>query len=219
MRECAYFDIKYDRAYPALYSQISPTVNKNKGYTISGFYADSYGAEFLIFNSTDRYLNLDETSGNYLKIQGITFTQDTTHELTVDEYFKKRSNLADVQTSNSSQITSTLVKKEKFDNIKTSRMIYGNNDFTIETPYIQTQDDAEELMGWFIDKVMIPKKAIGLKIFANPTIQLGDIVKINYKDSNNLDLVTSENSRFVVYNIEYTRKINGPDMTVYLSEV
>jgi hypothetical protein len=219
MRECAYFDIKYDRAYPALYSQISPTVNKNKGYTISGFYADSYGAEFLIFNSTDRYLNLDETSGNYLKIQGIAFTQDTTHELTVDEYFKKRSNLSDIQISNSSQITSTLVKKEKFDNIKTSRMIYGNNDFTIETPYIQTQDDAEELMGWFIDKVMIPKKAIGLKIFANPTIQLGDIVKINYKDSNNLDLVTSENSRFVVYNIEYTRKINGPDMTVYLSEV
>ena len=219
MRECAYFDIKYDRAYPALYSQISPTVNKNKGYTLSGFYADSYGAEFLIFNSTDTFLNLDETSGNYLRIQGITFTQDTTHELTVDEYFKKRSNLSDIQTSSSSQITSTLVKKEKFDNIKTSRMIYGNNDFTLDTPYIQTQDDAEELMGWFINKVMIPKKSIGLKIFANPTIQLGDIVKINYKNSNNLDLVTSENSRFIVYNIEYTRKINGPDMTVYLVEV
>jgi hypothetical protein len=219
MRECAYFDIKYDRAYPALYSQISPTVNKNKGYTLSGFYADSYGAEFLIFNSTDTFLNLDETSGNYLKIQGITFTQDTTHELTVDEYFKKRSNLSDIQTSNSSQITSALVKKEKFDNIKTSRMIYGNNDFTLQTPYIQTQDDAEELMGWFIDKVMIPKKSIGLKVFANPTIQLGDIVKINYKNSSNLDLVTSDNSRFIVYNIEYTRKINGPDMTMYLVEV
>jgi hypothetical protein len=127
--------------------------------------------------------------------------------------------LSNIQTSNYSQITSTLVKKEKFDNIKTSRMIYGNNDFTIDTPYIQTQDDAEELMGWFIDKVMIPKKSIGLRIFANPTIQLGDVVKINYKDLNNLDLVTSENSRFVVYNIEYTRKINGPDMTLYLSEV
>jgi hypothetical protein len=219
MRECAYFDIKYDRAYPALYSQISPTVNKNKGYTLSGFYADSYGAEFLIFNSTDTFLNLDETSGNYLKIQGITFTQDTTHELTVDEYFKKRSNLSDIQISNSSQITSALVKKEKFDQIKTSRMIYGNNDFTLDTPYIQTQDDAEELMGWIINKVMIPKKSIGLKVFANPTIQLGDIVKINYKNSDNLDLVTSENSRFIVYNIEYTRKINGPDMTVYLVEV
>jgi hypothetical protein len=219
MRECAYFDIKYDRAYPALYAQVSPTVNKNKGYSLSGFYADSYGAEFLIFNSTDTFLNLDETSGNYLKIQGITFTQDTTHELTVDEYFKKRSNLSDTQITGPSQITSTLVKKEKFDNIKTSRMIYGNNDFTLDTPYIQTQDDAENLMGWVIDKIMTPKKSIGLKIFATPTIQLGDIVKINYKNSDNLDLVTSENSRFVVYNIEYTRKINGPDMNIYLAEV
>jgi hypothetical protein len=219
MRECSYFDIKYDRAYPALYSQISPTVNKNKGYTLSGFYADSYGAEFLIFNSTDTFLNLDETSGNYLKIQGITFTQDTTHELTVDEYFKKRGNLSETQITGPSQITSTLVTKEKFNNIKTSRMIYGNNEFTLDTPYIQTQDDAENLMGWVIDKIMTPKKSIGLKIFATPIIQLGDIVKINYKNSDNLDLVTSENSRFVVYNIEYTRKLNGPDMTIYLAEV
>jgi hypothetical protein len=89
MRECAYFNIKYDRAYPALYAQLSPTFNRIKGYTSSGFYADSYGAEFMIFNATDKALVLDDTSGNYLRIQGITFTQDTTHELTVDEYFNK----------------------------------------------------------------------------------------------------------------------------------
>jgi hypothetical protein len=74
-------------------------------------------------------------------------------------------------------------------------------------------------MGWMIDKLMVPKKSVGLKIFATPTIQLGDIVAINYKDSNNLDLVTSVDSRFIVYNIEYSRKINGPDMTLYLAEV
>lgn len=88
MRECSYFNIKYDKAYPALYAKLSPTFTKTKGYTVSGFYADSYGAEFLIFNATDTLINLDETTGNYLRIQGITFTQDTTHELTVDEYFK-----------------------------------------------------------------------------------------------------------------------------------
>jgi hypothetical protein len=219
MRECAYFDIKYDRAYPALYAQLSPTFNRIKGYVTSGFYADSYGAEFLIFNSTDTALNLDETTGNYLRIQGITFTQDTTHELTVDDYFKKKGNLSSPELTGSSLITSSLVLKEKFDKIKLSRMIYGNNEFTLETPYIQTQDDAESLMGWLTDKLMEPKKSIGIKIFANPAIQLGDIVNINYKDSNNIDLVTPNTSRFVVYNIDYTRKINGPDMTLYLAEV
>jgi hypothetical protein len=74
-------------------------------------------------------------------------------------------------------------------------------------------------MGWIINKIMNVKKVIGIKIFANPMIQLGDIVTINYKDNNNLDLVTSNDTRFVVYNIEYVRGINGPDMTLYLAEV
>jgi hypothetical protein len=219
MRECAYFDIKYDRAYPALYAQLSPTFNRLKGYTTSGFYADSYGAEFLIFNSTDTLLNLDETTGNYLRIQGITFTQDTTHELTVDDYFKKKGNLSNPQLSGSSLISSTLVQKEKFDKIKLSRMIYGNNEFTLQTPYIQTQDDAESLMGWLTDKLMEPKKSIGIKMFANPMIQLGDIVNINYKNTDGIDLVTKDDSKFIVYNIEYSRKLTGPDMTAYLVEV
>jgi hypothetical protein len=219
MREAAYFDIKYDRAYPALYAQLSPTFNRIKGYTTSGFQADSYGAEFLIFNSTDSWLNLDETSGNFLRIQGITFTQDTTHELTVDEYYQKRGNLSDPEFKGSTIAFSPLVEKSKYDEIRQSRMIYGKNEFSIDSIYIQTQDDAESLMGWIINKVMHPKKSIGVNLFSIPTLQLGDIVTVDYKDSTGLDLVTSSDSRFVVYNIDYTRNNSGPSMTIYLSEV
>lgn len=219
MRECAYFNIKYDRAYPALYAQLSPTFNRIKGYTTSGFRADSYGAEFLIFNATDKALSLDETTGNFLRIQGITFTQDTTHELSVDEYFKKRGNLADPEFKGDTLVYSPLVEKIKYDEIRQSRIIYGKNDFSIDSIYIQTPDDAEELMGWIINKIMHPKKSIGINMFSIPTLQLGDIVTINYKDSANLDLVTPDSTRFVVYNIEYSRGVEGPDMTAYLSEV
>ena len=219
MRECAYFDIKYDRAYPALYAQLSPTFNRIKGYTTSGFLADSYGAEFLIFNSTDTALNLDETSGNYLRIQGVSFTQDTTRQLTVDEYFKKRGSFSDPELKGDTLIVSPVIEKAKYDEIKQSRMIYGKNEFSIDSIYVQTDDDAEKLMGWIIDKTMKPKKSIGINIFAIPTLQLGDIVTIDYKDSSGLDLVASDLSRFVVYNIEYSRNNNGPNMTIYLSEV
>ena len=219
MRECSYFDIKYDRAYPALYAQLSPTFNRIKGYVTSGFQADSYGAEFLIFNATDKALSLDETTGNYLRIQGITFTQDTTHELTVDEYFQKRGNLSDPELRGSTLVYSPLVEKSKYDEIKQSRMTYGKNEFAIDSIYIQTQDDAEALMGWIINKVMHPKKSIGINLFAIPTLQLGDIVTIDYKDENSLDLVTSSDTRFVVYNIEYSRSNTGPGMIAYLSEV
>ena len=219
MRECAYFDIRYDRAYPALYSKISPTFNRIKGYSVSGFQADSYGAEFLIFNSTDMILNLDETSGNFLTIQGIAFTQDTTHKFTVDEYFKKRGNLSDPELKGSTLVRSPLIEKAKYDEIRQSRMVYGKNEFSIDGVYIQTQDDAEALMGWIINKTMHPKKSIGLNIFSIPTIQLGDIVTVNYKNKDGLDLVTSDDTRFVVYNIEYSRNDSGPNMSIYLSEV
>lgn len=219
MRECAYFDIRYDRAYPALYAQLSPTFNRIKGYTTSGFQADSYGAEFLIFNATDKALLLDETTGNFLRIQGITFTQDTTHELSVDEYFKKKSNFANPELKGDIVLVSPVVERAKYDQIKQSRMIYGKNEFSIDSPYIQTQDDAEQLMGWIINKLMKPKKSIGLDIFSTPTIQLGDIIKINYKDLNGLDLVSTDISRFVVYNIEYSRTPEGPNMKIYVSEV
>ena len=219
MRECAYFDIRYDRAYPALYAQMSPTINRIKGYTISGFQADSYGAEFLIFNSTDKALSLDETTGNFLRIQGITFTQDTTHELTVDDYFKKRGNLSDPEFKGDSLVYSPLIEKLKYDEIRQSRMIYGKNEFSIDSPYIQTDDDANALMGWIINKLMKPKKSIGINMFAIPTLQLGDIVTLDYKDSSGLDLISPDTDRFVVYNIEYARNNNGPTMSVYLSEV
>jgi hypothetical protein len=219
MRECAYFDIKYDKAYPALYAQLAPTFNKLKGYTVSGFMAGAYGAEFLIFNNTDTALSFDESSGNYLRIQGITFTQDTTHQYSVDSHFNKRSNLSDPELSGTSVITSPVIEASKFNNIKLSRINYGISEFSIQGDYIQTQDQAEELMSWIIDKVMVPKKSIGLEIFSNPTIQLGDIVTIDYKDSNGVDMVSSKNTRFVVYNINYDKSVDGPKMSVYLSEV
>jgi hypothetical protein len=75
------------------------------------------------------------------------------------------------------------------------------------------------MLGWIINKVMIPKKSIGINLFSIPTLQLGDIVTVDYKDSSGLNLVTSDLSRFVIYNIEYARSVSGPSMTVYLSEV
>ena len=219
MRECAYFDIKYDRAYPALYAQMSPTFSRIKGYTTSGFQADSYGAEFLIFNATDKALSLDETTGNFLRIQGITFTQNTTHQLTVDEYFSKRSSQSDPELKGDVVLTSPYVEKEKYNMIKQSRMIYGNNEFSIDAPYIQTDDSANSLMSWITNKLMVPKRSVGVNIFSVPTLQLGDIVNIDYKNKDNLNVIGNSLARFVIYNIEYSRNLDGPSMSIYLSEV
>lgn len=219
MRECAYFNIKYDRAYPALYAKIAPTFNRLKGYTVSGFYADSYGAEFLIFNNTDTVLNLDETTGNYLRILGVTFTQDTTQTLTVDDYYKKIGSLSDPELEGEEIIRSPLSAIEEYNEIQNSRTIYGRNEFTLESDYIQDQSTAEDILGWMIKKKLRPRKSLGVNIFPTSIIQLGDIVTINYKNDDGLNLIANDTTRFVVYNIEYSKSFEDTLMTIYLSEV
>ena len=217
-RECAYFDIKYDKAYPALSARITPLLSYTKNFVVSGFTPNAYGAEFLMFNSTDSTLSIDSTNGNYLSIQGISFTQQGNHTLTLDEYFSQKSDFSNVDNS-----YNKITGSKDYATIKNSRSTYGRKDFTLDAPYIQNQDTANDLMEWMVSKIMKPKKSIGLSIFYNPLIQIGDIVKIEYTNtSDNIpynELVGSSDTRFVVYHIEYDNSGEGPSMNLYLSEV
>jgi hypothetical protein len=215
MREAAYFNIRYDRAYPALYAQLAATLNRVRGYTVSGFMAGSYGAEFLIFNAIDKNLNLDDTSGNYLRILGIAFTQNTTHSLKVDDYFKKNSNFTESIYSTSQDASQY---QKLYNDIENSRNKYGRNDFSINTQYVQTTDAAESMMDWVIKKVMYPRKTIGVAAFAVPHAQLGDIVTLDYS-SNGVDIVSDNDKRFVIYNIEYQKSSGSVSTTIHLAEV
>jgi hypothetical protein len=219
MREAAYFDVKYDKAYPALYARLAPNFSSVKNYSVSGFMAGAYGAEFLVFNTTDTNIIIEKGSANILLIQGATFTQNSATELTVDDHFSDRGQFSDPIINDDNSIISPLVVQEEYNRIKTSRVRYGRSEFILDAPYIQSQDAASDMMEWIVSKVMKPRVSLGIKIFPNSTIQLGDIVQVDYKDLNNTDLVVGYDKRFVVYNIEYTRTPGGPDMTVYLSEV
>ena len=218
MREVAEFNFRYDKAYPALTAKISPTFNKVKGFVVSGFRAGSYGAEFLVFNATDTLLSLDETSGNYLRIQGITFTQQSNNTLTVDQYFTKNSLMSDPKFVADKLISNPFKFKLDYEDIKFSRMQHGKKDFSLDAAYIQSQDEASELMKWLVTKISKPRKSLGVKIFSIPTIQLGDIVSLDYNE-NGIDIAADPSNRFVVYNIDFSRSTNGPEMQLFLSEV
>lgn len=219
MREVAHLSVRYDRAYPALYARMMKTYNRLKGYSVSGFYAGSYGADFLVFNCQDTSINLDDTTGNFLRIQGVAFTQSTTKTITVDDYYKKTSNFSDPITSSSGVLISPQIQQEEYNRIYNSRSKYGTNEFTIDSQYIQTDEAAEEIFGWVIDKISRPKILVGLNTFATFNIQLGDIVQMNYKNNEGLDVISDENKRFVVYNIDYNKNVSEESMTLYLAEV
>jgi hypothetical protein len=127
--------------------------------------------------------------------------------------------LADPELKGDTLIYSPQKYIEQYEKIKQSVLLYGKNDFTLESPYIQTQDVAEDLLGWIIEKNIRPRKLVGASIYSIPTVQLGDIVNIKYKNSEGIDMVSDETTKYVVYNVAYGRSSEGPSMSLYLSEV
>jgi hypothetical protein len=162
---------------------------------------------------------LDSSTNNSLRILGIAFTGENTTSVTVDDFLKRRGNTSDPEIKGSVITESPFKFTEQYEKIRQSRILYGKNDFTLDSIYIQDLDTAENLLEWIIDKNIRPRKSIGLDIFSMPTLQLGDLVNVYYKDSEGIDLITPESVRYVVYNINYRRSVSGPEMTVYLSEV
>jgi hypothetical protein len=218
MRECAYFNVKYDKAYPSLLSKITSLNDKTKGYTVSGFRHNPYGAEFLIFNNTDRPLSIGSGTGNPLSIIGLALTSDTQNELTVDDYFAKRSDFSDTEFVGDSLFNNPTLARNAYIDIKNSRMTYGKKDFSLDSVYIQTQDAANNIMGWIVKKIMRPRRAVGLEVFGMPIIQLGDILELEY-DVDSVNQLSADDTRYVVYSIETNVDASGPVMNVYLSEV
>jgi hypothetical protein len=219
MREVAYLNIRYDRAFPALYARVMKTFNKIKGYAISGFYAGSYGADFLVFNCLDTNINLDDTTGNFLRIQGITFTQNTTRVITVNDFYKKLSNFSNPVNNFDGTLIDPAIKREEYSRILNSRSKYGTNEFTIETQYLQTDEAAEDVFGWILDKVTKPKVLVGMNTFGNFNLQLGDIVNINYVNNDGLDVISPPQKQFVIYSMEYTKNAEEQNIITYLAEV
>jgi hypothetical protein len=219
LREVAYLNVKYDRAYPALYARIMNTFNKLKSYAVSGFYAGSYGADFLIFNCLDTNINLDDTTGNFLRIQGVTFTQDTTKTITVDDYYKKLANFSSPITNFDGTIVDPFIQREEYDRILNSKSKYGSNEFSVETNYLQTDEAAEDVFGWILKNVTRPKILVGVNVFGMFNLQLGDLVNINYINNDGVNVVAPPNKKFVVYSMEYTKDASNQNVVAYLAEV
>jgi len=214
MRECAYLNVKFDKVYPALRSKIAPQVSQIAAYLITGYNSTPYRAEFLVFNTTDFSLGLGdgEEYNTILNIVGIGYTEEVARELTVDGFYNNRSDF-----SSNSDYTSA-VYKNRYAEIKNNRLSYGNKSFTIDSPYIQSEETATELMEYIINKVSRPRKSVAVETFGMPIIQLGDLIKFSYDTQMVLPNTVTDNN-FVVYGIEQTVSETGPSTILYLSEV
>ena len=212
LREAALMNVRYDQAYPALISQVAPAPAGFRGYEISGFLPSAYGAEFMVFNCTDNLLGFTEDTGNYLRILGVVFTQDSTSTITLDELLSRE--------SDSSRTDAATVQKkiDVYNRVRNNRYKFGERKFSIDGQYVQTTAAAEGLLYWVADKVTRPRINVGIEMFSVPIIQLGDIVSFDYKVLDK-DAMIRPDAQYVVYNIAYSRSNGEVSMQVYVTEV
>ncbi len=55
-------------------------------------------------------------------------------------------------------------------------------------------------------------------MFGLPTVQLGDIVSLDY-NVDGVEPITESDKLFTVYNIEYSKDVSGTNTTLFLAEV
>jgi hypothetical protein len=227
MRECAYIQAKYDQAYPALMASIAANINNSQSYVTSGFYAGSYGAEFLVFNTTDTAIEMDSSTGAFLRILGVAITSETNRLITVDNYFNKMSKLSNPVFDDGALLNNPVKYKEQWQSVQRSREKYGLNEFPqINTIYLQDELTAESMLGWIISQTHKPKQTIGVNLFGMSHLQLGDIVDVDYSvvpanspNDAKLDTLSSKDKRYLAYQIQMTKGVQGANQTVYLVEV
>lgn len=224
MRECDYLNIKYDQAFPALSATLAPVINDNKSYVTSGFIAGAYGAEFLVFNATDTTINLDDETGNFLRIQGVSFTQDTTKTLSVDDYYGQIARLDRPKMSGSQLIGNPTEYKQEYEQILNSRARYGRQEFEeLSSEYIQDDAVAEDMISWIVNKTFRPRQLLGVNVFGMSQIQLGDILTVDYQvnptGATEMEAITNKDKKFVTYQVDYNKTPDGTTSTIFLVEV
>lgn len=201
LRECYIVDADYTEAFPSFYSRILPTLESTPPFVISNEYLGPYGSEFIIFNTADKGIIIASGKATEVTINGIVMTQESEFSVTFDEFLEKYKNILDVE---------SLTRK-----IKLSRRRDGLVKFNVETgDYLQTVAAAESILSWAINYLTADLITANAEIFANPMLQLGDILLLqNVKDT----IVTPK--RMVIDSIEYTYDNSGPTMSLGLREV
>ena len=144
--------------------------------------------------------------------------------MSVDDYYGDNARL-DRPDLAGARLTGDPTKyKEQYDEILASRAKYGRQEFeSVSSEYIQDDAVAEDILGWIVNKTKKPRQLIGANLFGVSHMQLGDIVKVDYKvkptDAQEMEAVTNKDKNFVVYQFDYSKTTDGINTTAYLVEV
>jgi hypothetical protein len=174
IREVRYYEVTYDKK-PAVSVQypLSSGIILDEPNTVDvlKFESNPYTARLIVAASA----NVAYDSHIYL--------QGEDPRSNIASYFYIAGNPV-ISVLNSAQVT------EKKESLSENVRKYGLKEVSIESPYITTEEHAQKLASFIIDKVSDPVPIITINTMCVPKIQLGDRIRITSMDA--LDITNQD---------------------------
>ena len=205
VREARKFDVRF--ANPAFSAQLIELSRINPDYSIAKFKSSSYGASFWVYNTSGSDVLIGNASGSQasvafpIMISGMILSSMSKDKVDIGGY------LGD--TDSDIRLNDTLEQNKK---------LYGEQSINISGKYITNRKVAEDLAEWISKNASQEKLSINVDIFPNPLLQLGDVVKVFYKQKG-YSIDQSGDKSFIIAGIDYGVQEDGIDMKLQLREM
>ena len=199
VREAKKMEVRFSSpAFSVLLIELS-RVNPN--YMVKAFKSTSFGASFWIYNMSSTNIMIGNSSSYPVFISGIVLTELSQSKVDIGSYLENR---------DSQEIIN--------DQFEINKRLYGDQSLNISGKYIIGKDYAESLATWVAKNSSSEKIEIRSSVFPNPLFQLGDRVKVFYKDRGYC-INQIEDRSYCLAAINYSVDENGTSMDVELREM
>ncbi len=200
VREAKKYEVRFNQ--PSFDSILIELSKVNPSFYVKDFKASSFGATFWIFNTSSDMIRIDGGSDFPVYITGIGLSKLSESKIDI-------SNILENQTEEE-KVNSTL---------EINRRLYGETSINISGEYITSRSYATDLAEWIANNASKEKIQINATIFPNPLLQLGDKIKVFYKDSGYCQSQQTDDKLYVLSSIGYSVNESGTSMSVSLQEM
>jgi hypothetical protein len=187
-------------AEPVFDSRLVELSEVSPDYFVRDYKSTSFGASFWIYNTTNGIVGIGEGSEFPIWIYGFVLQ-------------KMKSDSVDI-----GKFVDSYTREEEINNtVQLNRKLYGKQSVEISGEYLNNRYEAERLAEWIARYATTEKIIINASIFPNPLLQLGDKIKVFYKE-NGYRKAQSGDKVFTLSSISYSVSESGIEMSVELRE-
>jgi hypothetical protein len=162
VREVRKIQVRF--GFPVLASQLIEFSSVIPDYIVKNYKYSSWGAEFWIYNTSSASVDISSRSQVPIYVSGIVLNTLGNGNINLDQY-----------------LDGIDLDQRKNQELEINKKLYGDQSVNISGPYI-SGTMAKDLAKWIAKNSSKEKTVIDAEIFPNPLLQLGDKIKVFYKD-------------------------------------